>query len=146
MRTVNRTALVPYLSKQMFELVDDVDSYSEFLPWCNDSEVLKREGNIVEAKVEIHQGSISKSFTTRNTRMEYESIELALLGGPFRELAGGWRFTELGGEGCKIALELEFEFDSRMVDLMFGPFFEKTCSSLVDAFTRRAVDVYGDSV
>ena len=130
----------------MFELVDDVDSYSDFLPWCNHSEVLTRDANIVEATVEIHQGSISKSFTTRNTRIEYESIDLALLGGPFKELAGGWRFKELGGEGCKIALELEFEFDNRMVDMMFGPFFQQTCNSLVDAFTRRASDVYGDSV
>jgi len=145
MRTVNRTALVPYLPKQMFELVDDVDSYSDFLPWCSHSEVLKRDGNTVDAKVEIHQGSISKSFTTRNTRKEYELIDLALLGGPFSTLEGGWRFTELGGEGCKIALALEFEFNSRMVDVMFGPFFEQTCNSLVNAFTRRASDVYGES-
>lgn len=126
----------------MFQLVDDVDSYAEFLPWCNQSEVVSRDGETVDARVEVQQGSISKSFTTRNTRKEYESIDLALLGGPFKTLAGGWRFTQLGDEGCKIALHLEFEFNSRVVDMMFGPFFEQTCNSLVDAFTQRAADVY----
>ncbi|MGI9262667.1 MAG: type II toxin-antitoxin system RatA family toxin [Woeseiaceae bacterium] len=142
MRTVNRTALVPYSPRQMFELVDDVDAYSDFLPWCNHSEILSRDGATLDAMVELQQGSITKSFTTRNTRKEYESIDLALLGGPFKTLDGGWRFTELGGEVCKISLELEFEFNSRMVDMMFGPFFEHTCNSLVDAFTQRAAEVY----
>ncbi len=96
----------------------------------------------MDARVELQQGSITKSFTTRNTRREYESIDLALLGGPFKTLEGGWQFTELGDQGCKITLQLEFQFNSRMVDMMFGPFFEQTCNSLVDAFTQRAAEVY----
>ena len=87
-------------------------------------------------------GGISRRFTTRNTRKPYSAIDLSLVGGPFRHLSGGWRFRELGrdaGEaGCKVSLELGFAFDSRLVDMMFGPFFEETCNSLVDAFTRRA--------
>ncbi|MDH3988243.1 MAG: type II toxin-antitoxin system RatA family toxin [Gammaproteobacteria bacterium] len=143
MRRISRTALVPYLSSEMFQLVDDVDRYAEFLPWCNHSEVLMREDNVVEATLELHKGSISKTFTTRNTRNQDEAIDIALLGGPFRVLAGGWRFRPLGDEGCKVSLELEFEFENRMVDMLFGAFFEETCNSLVDAFTRRAADIYG---
>jgi len=143
MRRISRTALVPYLSSEMFQLVDDVDRYAEFLPWCNHSEVLMREDNVVEATLELHKGSISKTFTTRNTRSQDEAIDIALLGGPFRVLAGGWRFRSLGDEGCKVSLELEFEFENRMVDMLFGAFFEETCNSLVDAFTRRAADIYG---
>jgi len=128
----------------MFRLVDDVDTYSDFLPWCNRSEVLSRNDDVVEATLELHKGAISKTFTTRNTLRENEAIELELLGGPFRHLSGGWTFQSLGDEGSKVTLELEFEFESRMVDMMFGAFFEETCNSLVDAFTSRAAEVYGE--
>ena len=127
----------------MFRLVDDVNSYSEFLPWCSRSEVLNRSTESVDATLELHKGAVSKSFTTRNTLRENEAIDLALLGGPFRHLAGGWKFQALGDAGSKVVLELEFEFESRVADLMFGAFFEETCNSLVDAFTSRATDVYG---
>lgn len=134
---------MPYRAAEMFDLVDDVDAYAGFLPWCNCSQVLKRSEDAVEATLELHKGAISKSFTTRNTRHPHEAIDIALLGGPFRHLDGGWRFQALGDEGCKVTLELQFEFESRMIDMMFGAFFEETCSSLVDAFTSRAVEVYG---
>ena len=143
MRTINRTALVPYLASEMYELVDDVDRYADFLPWCNHSEVLTREGDVVEARLELHKGRVSKTFTTRNTRERDAAIDIALLGGPFRVLAGGWRFHPLGDQGCKVSLELEFEFENRVVDMLFGAFFEETCNSLVDAFTQRAADIYG---
>ena len=128
----------------MFRLVDDVDSYSEFLPWCNRSEVLSRSDDTVEATLELHKGAVSKTFSTRNTLRENEAIDLELLGGPFRHLSGGWTFQSLGAQGSKVTLELEFEFESRMVDMMFGAFFEETCNSLVDAFTARAVAVFGE--
>jgi len=127
----------------MFVLVDDVEAYPEFLPWCNDAEVRNRTDNIVEATLELHKGSLSNHFTTRNTRREFETIELELIGGPFRQLQGGWQFTEIGEEGCKVALELEFEFENKLIDMMFGAFFEDTCNSLVDAFTKRAQVVFG---
>jgi len=134
---------VPYRAGEMFRLVDDVDSYSEFLPWCNYSEVLSRSENIVEATLELHKGALSQTFTTRNALRNDEAIGLELLGGPFRHLSGGWTFQSLSEEGSKVSLELEFEFESRLVDMMFGAFFEETCNSLVDAFSRRAADVYG---
>ena len=124
-------------------LVDDVETYPEFLPWCNDTEVHERTDNVVDATLELHKGSLSNHFTTRNTRHEFESIEIALIGGPFRQLQGGWRFTEIGEEGCKVTLELEFAFENMFIDMMFGACFEDTCNSLVDAFTKRAQVVYG---
>jgi ribosome-associated toxin RatA of RatAB toxin-antitoxin module len=128
----------------MFNLVDDVNSYEDFLPWCNHSEILSRNDDTVDATLELHKGAISKTFTTRNTLKQNEAIELELLGGPFRHLAGGWTFQSFGDDGSKVTLELEFEFESRMADMMFGAFFEETCNSLVDAFTKRAAAVYGE--
>lgn len=128
----------------MFRLVDDVDSYADFLPWCGRSEILSRNGDTVEAVLELHKGAVSKTFSTRNTLTQNAAIKLELLGGPFRHLEGGWNFQSLGDDGSKVTLELEFEFESRMADMMFGAFFEETCNSLVDAFTGRAAVVYGE--
>ncbi len=124
-------------------LVDDVEAYPEFLPWCNQAEVHNRTDESVEATLELHKGAVSNKFTTRNSRTEFAAIGLELIGGPFRHLEGGWQFKELGDDGCKVSLELEFEFESRLVDLMFGSFFEDICNSLVDAFTKRAETVFG---
>jgi len=127
----------------MFALVDDIEAYPDFLPWCETTVVHTRNGSVVEATLKIHRAGISKSFTTRNTLQQGKSIELALIGGPFRHLSGGWAFQELGESGCKVSLELEFEFKNLMTDRLFGPFFEASCNSLVDAFTCRAAAVYG---
>jgi ribosome-associated toxin RatA of RatAB toxin-antitoxin module len=143
MRRVNRSALVPYTAREMFILVDDVESYPEFLPWCNSAEVHNRTAEIVEATLELHKGSLSDHFTTRNTRCEFETIEIELIDGPFRHLQGGWRFTEIGEEGCKLALELDFEFENMFVDMIFGSFFEDTCNSLINAYSKRAKTVFG---
>jgi ribosome-associated toxin RatA of RatAB toxin-antitoxin module len=124
--------------------VDDIEAYPGFLPWCHRSEELSRSDDTVEATLELQKGAVSKTFTTRNTLQPGQGIDISLLGGPFRHLQGGWRFDQLGEEGCKVSLDLEFEFESRMVDMLFGAFFEETCNSLVDAFTARAAEVYGE--
>ena len=144
MRRVSRSALVPYSSREMFVLVDDVEAYPEFLPWCNRADVLNRTDDVVEATLDLHKGGISKEFTTRNARRDSSAIDISLLGGPFRHLQGGWVFTDLGDDGSKVELKLDFEFDSMLVDMMFGAFFEDTCNSLVDAFTQRAAVVFGE--
>jgi ribosome-associated toxin RatA of RatAB toxin-antitoxin module len=144
MRKVTRNALIPYSAEEMFGLVDDIDSYAQFLPWCSHSEVLARSDTKVDASLEVHKGSVSKTFSTRNTNTGNEAIDIALIGGPFRHLEGGWKFEALGEQGCKVTLTLEFQFQSRLVDAMFGAFFEETCNSLVDAFIGRAMTIYGD--
>lgn len=143
MRKVNRSALVPYSAPEMFGLVDDIESYPKFLPWCNEATVESRSGDTVVATLELHKGPISKHFTTRNTRREFEAIDMALVGGPFRHLDGGWRFQEFEGQGCRVSLELDFEFESRLVDVTFGRFFKDAGDSLVDAFTARAREIFG---
>lgn len=134
---------MPHSAKEMFELVDDVEAYPEFLPWCNDARVDDRSDDTIVATLELHRGSVSKHFTTRNRRRPYEAIDVALVDGPFRHLGGGWRFRDISEDGCEVTLELEFEFDSRVVDMVFGRYFEDTLKALVDAFTRRAAAVYG---
>lgn len=143
MRKVRRSALVPYQASEMFRLVDDVKSYPEFLPWCDSAEEQSCSDGTVEATLDLHKGAVSKTFTTRNKRSEFTSIDLTLVDGPFKHLSGGWRFKDLGEEGSKVSLELEFEFESRLVDMLFGSFFEETCNSLVAAFSKRAAEVYG---
>jgi len=128
----------------MFVIVDDVEAYPEFLGWCKSSFVHERTDEVVQATLELQKGAMSNKFTTRNERTEFDSIDISLVGGPFRHLKGGWTFTELGDDGCKVALNLDFEFESILVDMMFGAFFEDTCNSLVDGFTRRAVQIFGE--
>ena len=143
MRYVKRSALVPYSAREMFVLVDDIETYPEFLPWCKSTDVLERTDKVVQATLELQKGAMSNKFTTRNTRTEFDSIDIALVGGPFRHLEGGWVFTELGDQGSKVSLNLDFEFESMLVDMMFGAFFEETCNSLVDSFTSRASEIFG---
>ena len=120
MRHVNRTALVPYKAREMFVLVDDVAAYPEFLPWCKSAEVHKRTDDLVEATLELRKGAVSNKFTTQNKRAEYQSIGISLVGGPFRHLEGGWKFSELGEEGCKVSLKLDFEFENMIVSPGYG--------------------------
>jgi len=142
-RKVSRSAIVPFSANEMFVLVDDIETYPEFLPWCESAVVHKRDAAIVEATLELRRGGISKSFTTRNSLRQNEAIGLSLIGGPFKHLAGGWTFQKLGDSGCKVSLELDFEFNNPVTDTLFGSFFEASCNSLVDAFTQRAAIVYG---
>ena len=102
------------------------------------------DGQPVEATLELHRGGLRKRFRTRNPMQPDARMDLSLVGGPFRHLSGGWTFTPLGEAGSKVALDLEFEFDSRALDLVVGAFFEDACNKLVDAFTQRAAQVYGD--
>jgi ribosome-associated toxin RatA of RatAB toxin-antitoxin module len=138
MRNVTRTALVPYSAAQMYALVKDVEAYPSFLPWCNDAEVHVDREDFIEASLELHRGRISKRFRTRNALRETEYLGLE----PFRHLQGGWMFEQLGDLGCKVTLALDFEFESRATDLIFGHFFENTCNRLVDSFTQRAAHIY----
>ena len=143
MRNIAKTALVPFAADRMFDLVDDIDAYASFLPWCSRSEVTRRDGELVEAELEISKGNAQKTFATRNRNFPHERIEIGLLSGPFRHLQGGWHFESLGEDGCKVSLILEFEFESRMIDIVFGAFFEETCGRLIDAFVARAEELYG---
>ncbi len=143
MTEVHKSALVPYSVEQMYRLVADFERYPEFLPWCGRAELLRREGELVEARLDIAYGGLHKSFTTRNRLIEGERIEMGLLEGPFRSLQGVWRFQALGDAGSKVSMEMEFEFASRLLSVTLGPIFNRIAGSLVDAFIERARAVYG---
>ena len=140
---VNRNALVPYSAQEMYLLVEDVESYPRFLPWCSDAIVHSRGDATIDASLEVSKAGVHQSFRTLATLVPDESIHLGLISGPFRDFEGGWRFTRLGDEGSKVAFELHFEFANPVVNAMFAGFFEHACNSLVDAFSARAVEVYG---
>ena len=143
MRKINKTALVPYSAEQMFALVDDIDRYAEFLPWCNESHVDERSENEVRATLGVKYSKLERSFRTRNVNHPYELIEMYLLEGPFKHLYGRWSFTPLGNEGSKVTLDLEFQFSNKVMDLTVGPVFKQLADSMVDAFNKRAGEVYG---
>ncbi|MCO6413468.1 MAG: type II toxin-antitoxin system RatA family toxin [Thiogranum sp.] len=143
MTTINKSALVPYSPAQMFDLVDNIDAYPEFLPWCRSTRVISRDEDLVRATIELSKGGVDKAFTTANRNQKNKMIEIRLVDGPFKRLDGFWRFDPLGDEGCKISLDLEFEFSSRMLGMVVGPVFSQIANSLVDAFQKRAKDVYG---
>ena len=143
MTEINRHALVPYTAAQMFALVDDIETYPEFLPWCTRTHVISRDQDEVRATIALSKSGVSKEFTTCNRIQQNKMIEIHLLEGPFKHLQGFWRFDPLGDEGCKISLDMEFEFASKMMSMVLGPVFSQIASSLVEAFEKRAVDVYG---
>lgn len=143
MKTVNRHALVPYSAAEMFDLVDDIDAYQQFLPWCKSSKVLSRSEDLVRGSLELSKGGIEKTFTTLNRIQVNKMIEMRLEEGPFHHLEGFWRFDALDEQACKISLLLEFEFSSKILDFTVGPVFNQIANSLVDAFCTRAADVYG---
>lgn len=144
MAMIKRSATVGYTQRQMFELVNDIEAYPRFLPWCRSSRVLFHENNEIQAELVIAWSGMQKSFTTRNRLLPYERIDITLVHGPFRYLAGAWDFIAMGEDGCKVNLELNFEFTGSMLDLVFQPIFHHIANSLVDLFCKRAAEVYGD--
>lgn len=143
MTRIQRSALVPYSPREMYDLVNDSRRYPEFLPWCTGARILADSPEERTASLDLSKGGISKSFTTINRLYPGERIEMRLKEGPFKTLSGLWRFTALGDAGCKVELDLQFEFSNKLVALAFGSIFSQIASSLVDAFQKRAVDVYG---
>lgn len=144
MPQIERSALVFYSSKQMFELVTDVPSYPQFLPGCSAAAVLSVDNNIQTASLQVSKAGISKTFTTRNTLIPFERLDMQLVDGPFKYLRGGWQFIPLSDDACKVVLALEFEFSSKLVEFAFGKIFNELTMSMVQAFTQRAKQVYGE--
>ena len=141
MRRVQRSVLLPHPPRQVFALVNDIDRYAEFLPWCVASEVLHRDAGEVTGRIEIDAHGHRETLVTRNELVGQREIRLTLLEGPFHTFDGCWLFTPLGKEGsmgCKVQLDLAFEFTSRLLSLAAGPFIDRIADRLVDAFAARA--------
>jgi ribosome-associated toxin RatA of RatAB toxin-antitoxin module len=140
---VQKSALVKFSAQQMFELVDNIEAYPEFLPWCSGSRVLSRTDEIVEAELNIAKGGFHKSFATRNKLDNGGRIYMSLLNGPFTSLEGVWDFMPLREDASKISLDLQFEMPGVLAALAFGAVFNQICNTMVSSFTQRAKQVYG---
>lgn len=142
MPDVKRSKVLPYSPAQMYALVDAIEAYPEFLPWCHKSEIIRRQDDEVHARLEVAAAGFHKSFTTCNRLQKDKMMEIRLIDGPFKHLEGFWRFDHEDG-GCRISLDLEFEFAGRLLDFAFGAIFHQVAASLVEAFATRADQLYG---
>lgn len=142
MREVVRSALMPYSVAQMYEIVNNVTDYPRFLPWCVNSEIVTSSFEEMVARLYLAKGGIWQSFTTRNKLDAPHHIHISLVDGPFALLEGDWHFTQLGDDGCKIDMNLKFDFDNRLMNAALGKVFTAAVDKLVDAFCERADELY----
>jgi ribosome-associated toxin RatA of RatAB toxin-antitoxin module len=142
---VERFAYVHYSAEQMFELVADVESYPQFLPWCESSRVLADHEGGVDASLHIVYGGIRVRFTTRNAHRYPEQIRMSLLEGPFKSLFGHWQFLPLRAGACRVQLSLTYEFAGGLLARAVAPVFNAIANSQVESFTERAEQLYGPS-
>jgi ribosome-associated toxin RatA of RatAB toxin-antitoxin module len=145
MASVQKSVLVPYSAEQMFELVNRVEDYPQFLPWCGGATTLERTETETVARLEIRYHGVHAHFTTANRIERPKRIVIALRSGPFRHLDGTWRFTAFGDAGSKVELALGYEFAGGVLARLIEPVFNRIAYSLVDAFVRRADEIYGNA-
>jgi ribosome-associated toxin RatA of RatAB toxin-antitoxin module len=138
MREVKRSALVNSSPARLFELINDIESYPQFLPWCTHARVAARTPQEIVATIGVRQGALHGEFTTRNTLEADRSIRMQLVNGPFRVLEGQWLLTPVNGGGCRVELSVRFAFRNALTGLLLEPKFAATIASLVDAFVARA--------
>lgn len=143
MAIISRSALVMYSAEQMFDLVNDVQSYPQFLPNCAAAEIREQSNEEMVAALQIKKGGLSKWFATRNQFVGKEKVNMALVDGPFDSLAGAWEFIPLDEQACKVVLNLEYQFSNGLIEMAFGGIFKEVASSMVNAFTSRAKVIYG---
>ena len=149
MAVVHKSVLLAFSAEQMFALVEKVEDYPQFLPWCGGVEVRERHQaqgqgqNTLVASLAIHYHGVKKSFTTANLNTPPCSIKMTLVDGPFKVLDGTWSFTALRANACKVEFDLHYEFSSRVLAQLIGPVFGVIANSMVDSFCKRAENVYG---
>lgn len=143
MPVVSKSALVAHSTAKMFDLVNDVESYPQFLPWCSATKLLSRTDELLCGELEVSRAGIRQRFSTCNLLYPTERIEIRLKEGPFKQLEGAWQFTELREDACKVELQLHFEFSGMLINKAFGAVFNQIAGTLVDAFCKRANEVYG---
>lgn len=144
MTIITRNSLVLYTPEQMYDLVNDIEAYPEFLPWCRGSKIISRTEDEICASLDLAKGGIHHQFSTRNRIVSGKSIDIELIDGPFKHLEGHWQFKSIGdNQGCRVQLDMDFEFSNRLISLALGPVFTQISGSLVDAFCKRAHAIYG---
>ena len=142
MSVVSRSALVPFSAAQMYALVNDIESYPKFVPWCSRTTSQTLSPKQKQATLYFSRGAIKTSFTTKNTLTPDQEILLELVDGPFSHLKGDWKFVDIDDNGSRVQLDLEFELSSRMLKIALESFFSQICDRLVNSFVQRANEVY----
>jgi ribosome-associated toxin RatA of RatAB toxin-antitoxin module len=137
MKKINRSAIVEHSAQRLYDLVEDIESYPEFLPWCLAARAERGEPATL-ATLTVGVSGLRQSFTTRNENRPAESIVMQLVEGPFRSFAAAWRFRALSASACKVEFTIEYEFSSRALAKLLEPLFDRIADTMVDAFTRRA--------
>ena len=143
MASIAKSVLVRHSAQRMFALVADIESYPDFLPWCGGARILSRDGNDVTAAIDIRFHGIGQSFTTLNRQFPHDRIDVELVEGPFSQLEGGWNFTPLGDDACKVELTLDYHFNNFLLGKLVGPVFHQIATTMVDSFVKRADAVAG---
>ena len=143
MRSVHKSVLVPYSARQMFELVERIEDYPKFLPWCGGTRILERTADGAIARIDIDYHGVRAHFTTANRNQPPGRILVQLRDGPFRRLDGIWQFRPLSDTACKVEFELDYEFATPVLETLIGPVFGRIADSFIDAFVKRAAAVYG---
>ena len=142
MKKIARSAIVEHSAAEMYALVEDVEAYPGFLPWCTAAEVHERRPGLTRATLTVGLGGMSHSFTTQNENRPGEAIDMRLVKGPFRRFQGEWRFVALGPAASRIEFRLQYEFSSRTLGRVLAPLFDGIADSMVEAFVQRAAQVY----
>ncbi|OCG56892.1 ubiquinone-binding protein [Gilliamella sp. Occ3-1] len=142
MAHVFHEVIEPYSIEQMFALVNDIEKYPEFIPDCIASGIIRKQDNIMAAFIEVEKFGFKKSFTTLNRANEPNSIDMTLLEGPFKQLSGRWQFVKITENQSKISFNLDFEFKNKLLDMTFTPVFKEIMTSMVNAFSKRARQIY----
>lgn len=145
MTVINKSAIVPYTPAQMYDLVNDIEQYSKFVPYCVGSQVLERNVDEIHASLTFAGAGIHKSFSTLNRLQPHKMVEMRLVNGPFKSLEGFWSFEAMDTQQCRVTLNLEFEFATAMLKVLFGPVFNQVAALLVEAFHKRAQQVYTEN-
>ena len=149
MKSVHKSVLIWYSAEEMFNLVTDVGQYPQFLPWCDHAKIIISTDTGMQAEIGIAMGAVKQTFTTQNTHLiqgTSREIGMKLLNGPFSKLEGTWHFTPVGDaaqRACKTELHLKYGFDNAVLAALVGPVFDKIAATMVDAFVKRADQVYG---
>jgi ribosome-associated toxin RatA of RatAB toxin-antitoxin module len=143
MAIINKSLLVPYTAQQMYDLINNIEAYPEFLPWCKSATVHSRAVTELSATLGLSKGPLNYNITTVNTMRPHSEVHMSYAAGPFKSCAGSWKFLEHHTQQCQIIFNFAYEFTNRLAGLAIEPIFYPITNTLVDAFYQRAIKIYG---
>jgi len=138
MHNIHKSAIVLHPAQKMFQLVDSVENYPQFLPWCGSTQIIERDNDKTIASIEINYKGIKQTFTTENTKKQNQEMSIKLIDGPFRSLSGEWMFKNLDKDSCQIELKLEYEFSNVILEKLISPVFNMIANTFIDEFIKEA--------